>query len=337
MKSHVYTKKRQPRIVTIGGGTGQHTLLKGLKVLPIEITALVSMADDGASTGVLRDEMGVLPPGDVRNCIAALSDESTLVRTLFSYRFAEGPAVGHAFGNLFLSALEKITGNFTAAVEEASRLLSVRGTILPISVGDMRLVIELKNGTAIVGEKHLDSHPEIRTVGIDRVLLATRVQAHPQALAAISRADMIVIGPGDLYGSIVPPLLVDGVGETLSLFRGPIVYVANLTNKKGQTDTFTVDDYLEKIERVIGKNVITHVLGNSAEPQSHLKKRYEAHNDAGSIVTLSRRIEKRGSVVYIGAPIVSDDDFSVGGAHASFIRHDSKKLARALMHILRKT
>lgn len=334
MEQLVHTNEESPKIVTIGGGTGQHTLLKGLKDFPVTITALVSMADDGSSTGVLRDEMGVLPPGDVRNCISALSEESNLVRALFSYRFSDGPAAGHAFGNLFLSALEKISGSFPEAVEEASRLLLVKGSILPISLGDMRLRIELKNGTVIIGEKHLDDHPAIRATGVSRVLLTNSVAAYPPALRALERADLIVIGPGDMYGSIIPPLLVDGIVGTLKKSNAPIVYVANLTNKKGQTDNFDVPAYVNVLERVLGTGIITHVVGNSEEPAVHLKERYEEYNNKGSVVMMESGVHVVGGITYVGAPVISTDDFSTSGAHVSFIRHDAKKLSQVLLDLV---
>jgi uncharacterized cofD-like protein len=326
---------KKPHVVTIGGGTGQHTILRGLKELPVAISAIVSMADDGGSTGVLRDEMGVLPPGDVRNCMTALSDEALLVRSLFNYRFTDGPVKGHAFGNLFLTALEKITGSFDKAVIEASKMLSVVGNVIPVTEGDMRLMIELNDGHVFEGESHLDGNERIRSVGAARVFLKTPVLAHDRAVYAIRTADMIVLGPGDLWGSIIPPLLVDGIREAIDLSSAPVVYVANLTNKKGLTDGYTVDAYVRRINAVLGTRKITHVFANSTAPDRELVARYERQYGKGSIVRTPKGKRVVHGYTCIGADLISHDA-RTAGAHASYIRHDPRKLADCIMSLVTK-
>jgi len=202
-------------IATIGGGTGSFTLLSGLKKYPVKISAIVSMVDDGGSTGRLRDELGVLPPGDARQCLVALSESSKQLRTLMNYRFEKGALQGHSFGNIFLSALEKINGNFLKGIASASEILKVSGEIIPVSEGDMRLLINLKNGKILKGEKELDSNEEIRKVGIKNIQLKARVKPNLQAISAIKKADAIIIGPGDFFGSILPNLLVGEISAAV--------------------------------------------------------------------------------------------------------------------------
>ncbi|MCK9378959.1 MAG: YvcK family protein [Candidatus Moranbacteria bacterium] len=326
-------------IVTIGGGTGSFTLLSGLKKYPVNISAIVSMADDGGSTGRLRDELGVLPPGDVRQCLVALSDSTQTLRDLMNYRFEKGDLAGHNFGNLFLSALEKTQGGFLRGVEEVSQILNVKGTVIPVSSQDMVLNIELKNKKVIVGEKQLDHNQDVRNIGIKRVYLKPKVQASESAVAVIKKADMIVIGPGDHYGSIVPNLLVEGIPQAIAKSKAKVVYNCNLTNKRGQTDGFDLDRYAEEINGYIGKERIDFVLSNSNGLSKYLVEKYEKKEGKDSIVKFNAdKKEKRryrvvvASVVkMIGAPKRKNDALA---ETRSFIRHDSGKLAKVLMMIL---
>ncbi len=328
--------KKLPKIVTIGGGTGHFVLLSGLKDEAVDIAAIVSMADDGGSTGLLRDEMGVLPPGDVRQCLAALSEESDLLRALFSYRFTTAGLAGHSFGNLFLSALEKISGSFDAAVAEASRVLHVKGDVIPVTEGDMRLVIERNDGDLLMGERHLDDNDHLRTVGVKQVHLAHPVVANPRAIEALALADVIVLGPGDLYGSLLPPLLVPGVCEAIVSSKAILVYVANLTNKRGQTDAFTVQSYVEVINRYLGTERIDRVLINNTMPSKALVARYEKQEGKGMIV--ANDTATTGYVPLYDDLLAQDPHESHNGdqfSHTrSFIRHDSHKLAHAIVRLV---
>jgi len=238
------------KITTISGGTGGFMLLTGLKKYDADISAIVAMADDGGSTGELRDELGVLPPGDVRQCLVALSDASEELRALMTYRFSEGGLKGHSFGNLFISALEKTQNNFLDAIETAGDILKVKGRVVPVTGDDARLRMELKDGTLLEGEDVID-HGNFQKQGVKKLSFNSKVRANPKAVESILSADVVVIGPGDLYGSVLANLIVPGISEALKKTHAKIIYNANLTNKKGHTTGFDVDDYVAAIEEVI--------------------------------------------------------------------------------------
>lgn len=314
-------------MVTIGGGTGQYTLLSGLKKYNYDINAIVSMMDDGGSTGLLRDELGVLPPGDIRKCLVALSDETELLRTLFSYRFSEGSQKGHAFGNLFLSALEKITGSFSEAVKEAGRVLRIHGNVIPVTLGDARLVAHFKDGTSKVGEYVLDGDDCEDRGGLSHVSLSARVQANPEAVHAIRNADCIIIGPGGLHGSVLPCFFVDGISQAIVKSTATIVYVANLSNKKGVTDGFTIDTYVKEIEKHLLGRKIDRVIVNTQLPTLRVIDAYEKRYGAGAIVSDAFSSAKR-TFTMVKADLLSDKK------GLAFLRHDSEKLARVLQKVI---
>jgi uncharacterized cofD-like protein len=330
---------KRKKIVTIGGGTGSFTLLTGLKKYPVDISAIVSMADDGGSAGVLRDELGVLPPGDVRQCLIALSDSSDMLRQLMSYRFDKGGLKGHAFGNLFLSALEKINGSFSKGVEEATQILDVQGEVVPISEKSMTLKIKLNNGKTLIGEKQLDHSEEIRKIGIRSISLKAHVPAYKKALDRIKEADLINIGPGDLYGSIVPVLLVDGVCEAVRKSKAKVVFNCNLTNKMGQTENFKVDQYVSVIEKYLGAGRIDFVTVNNNGIPPSLVKKYEKREGKGSVIKFEKDTEKKFSYRVLMADLFNNEKLSgnkndLDAGLRSFIRHDSDKLAKVVMLIL---
>lgn len=226
------------KIVTVGGGTGSYTVLKGLKTYDdIDITAIVSMADDGGSTGVLRDELGVLPAGDVRQCLVALSEHSDVVRSMINYRFEEGTLAGHAFGNIFLAILEKVAGSFAHGVEIASDILRIKGKVVPVTEDNATLRFVLNDGSILDGENSIN-HIDIQQVGVASYGFHKTVTLSPVAREAIINADSIVIGPGNLYCSIIPNLIVDGFREAIQESQGRIIIPVNLTNKKGHTSGF---------------------------------------------------------------------------------------------------
>ncbi|MEA3322855.1 MAG: gluconeogenesis factor YvcK family protein [Patescibacteria group bacterium] len=324
---------KNKKIVTIGGGTGSFTLLSGLKNYQYDITAIVTMADDGGSTGKLRDELGVLPPGDVRQCLVALSDSTEELRELMNYRFEEGGLEGHNFGNLFLSALEKINGSFSSGIIEAIKILNVQGSVIPVSEDDMRLTIKLNDGHIITGEKELDENQQIRETGIYEVRLARSVRANKRAVKAIEDASFVIIGPGDHYGSIVPNLLVSGIKNAIKKTKASVIFVAPLTNKMGQTDGFTVEDYVQNIEKLIGKKRINFVVYNSKKPHKDMVKRYEKKEGKNLLVTCKNIEDKKYKIVE-GDLLRKEQITKTNGdklAHTrAFIRHDSNKLARAI-------
>ncbi|MDP8923800.1 MAG: YvcK family protein [Chloroflexota bacterium] len=254
-------RERGPKIVVIGGGTGLSTMLRGLKHHSSNITAIVTVADDGGSSGRLRRELGVLPPGDFRNCIVALADAEPLMSKLFQYRFSQGSGLdGHSFGNLFIVAMSGITGNFEEAIREASRVLAVRGQILPSTLENVTLCAELSDDEHVRGESKISE----ATQPIRRVYLQPeRPAAFPEAVRAILEADLVVVGPGSLYTSILPNLLVDGIAKALAATEALRVYVCNVATQPGETDGFRVSDHWRALLSHVRGDAIDVVLANS--------------------------------------------------------------------------
>jgi uncharacterized cofD-like protein len=327
------------KITVIGGGTGSFTLLSALKKHTRQIAAVVNMADDGGSTGVLRDELGALPPGDVRQCLVALSD-SPKIRDLFNYRFDEGTFQGHAFGNLLLTALEKMTGNFTEAVETASEILRVNGVVIPATLDNVRLKMEWPEVSTILhGERVIDADffkydPRRATLS-----LVPAAHANPTALAAIEQADLIVIAPGDLYTSLGPLLVIDGVGEALQKTSATIMYVSNLVTKQGQTAGFCVSDHAAEIERFIGGEALDYVLYNKQVPTNELAQRYKQENaylvEADEAVMATKKYTAVGGN-FLGA-VAEGHHNDVLPVTRSLIRHDSEAIARALIELYERS
>lgn len=320
-------------IVVIGGGTGSFTLLQGIKQYTHSITALVNMADDGGSTGQLRDELGVLPPGDVRQCLVALSD-SPKARDLFNYRFEEGSFKGHAFGNLFLTALEKMTGSFPEAVELASDVLKIHGKVEPITLTNVQLCTESKDGQPIRGQ-FTAAHQDI--AHRPKVWLEPEAVANPEAIHAILGADMVVIAPGNLYGSLAPALVIKGVQQALKKTKAKCVFVCNLVTKPGPTDGFSVTDFAHEIERLAGSKFLDYVVFNNDMPSKELMDKY-AHDGEFAVQYDIDELKKQ-HYQYRGVPVLAQSVWS--GAQASdplahsrsFIRHDPDAVARQLMRI----
>jgi uncharacterized cofD-like protein len=328
---------KQKNVVTIGGGTGSFTLLSGLKKYPINLTAIVSMADDGGSTGVLRDELGVLPPGDVRQCLVALSDSEEILRKLLNYRFEEGGLKGHSFGNLFLSALEKISGNFNTAVQEAIKILKVKGDVVPVTDNESNLFIELKDRKVLKGENEINHNFEIQEKGIRKIFYSPKVRANPKAIRKIMDADLIVIGPGNHFCSIVPNLLVKGISEAIRKSKSKVVLNCNLVNKKGHTEGYSLDDYADSINDYLGSSRIDFVTWNSQLPNRQLIKKYEDQKEL--LIRFSESDRKKRSYRIIQNNLLSPQKVKFSRADIlankrSFIRHDSDKLAKILVMIL---
>lgn len=322
------------RIVVIGGGTGSFVLLSGLKRYTQHITALVNMSDDGGSTGLLRDELGVLPPGDARQCLVALSD-SEKVRDLFNYRFEEGSLKGHAFGNLFLTALEKMTGNFAEAVELAGEVLSITGSVQPVTLSNVTLCMRTTDGTVTRGEHKI----ELAKFGSSRpeLWLEPESQLNPAALSSLEQADMIVIAPGDIYNSLGPALIVPGLGEALCKSKAKKVYVCNLVTKPGQSDGFKAHDFAAEIERFIGKPCLDWVLYNDTPPSEELLKKY-AHEDEYAVEIDAGAFERahyrtKGSALIADAIAPKPSSADAIADMRSYIRHDPDRIARELMRL----
>src|SRR3989344_126839 len=309
------------KIVVIGGGTGVFTVLSGLRAYPVELSAVVSMADDGGSSGVLREEFGILPPGDVRRVLVALSHtEDRLVADLFNYRFEQGNLKGHTFGNIMLTALERLTGSFEDAVYEAGRLLNIRGHVLPVTLSNVKLGALLENGRTVMGETNIDVPKHDPELKIKRVFLSPKARANKRAIEKIRTADLIVIGPGDLYTSIVPNLIVSGIPEAIRNSKAKKAYVVNLMTKSGETNKFDASQFVSTIEAYLGKRVLDYAVVNTRRPSLARLTKYSAE-----------RSEFVGSEGMSQKPTPIFGDFL---REKGFLRHDPKKLASVLVSLL---
>ena len=320
-------------LVTFGGGTGSYALLSGIKNIPdIELSAIVAMTDDGGSTGVLRDELGVLPPGDVRQCIVALSEETDTVRKLMSYRFEEGTLSGHSFGNIFLAGLEKVTGSFVAGVEVASKILKVKGRVIPVTDTKATLEVLFFNGGILVGEDQINKSDIQKQKVLE--LRIKDAKLNPHAKEVIDNADYIIIGPGNHYCSVLPNLVVSGCKEALQTTRAKIIYIVNLTNKKGHTHAWNVSNYVTDIENYIGRK-LDYILINNETPSEEQVHAYELKEGDGVMVKNDmlndiRIIEKN----LISKAIIVNNKTDKGASLRSFIRHDHKLLEETISRII---
>lgn len=328
------------RVVVIGGGTGSFTLLNTFKNYTKNITAVVNMADDGGSTGTLRDELGVLPPGDTRQCLVALSPESSKLRELFNYRFEEGSLQGHAFGNLFLTALEKLNGgDFAEAVETASAVLGITGKVVPATLDNVRLRMSWADKQVVLnGERVIDVERFKYDPREAHLSLEPEAQANPEALHAIEQADIVVLAPGDLYTSLGPILVAKGFKDALQGTKAKVVYVCNLVTKQGQTDGFDATTHAAEIERFIGAPVLDVVLYNNSKPAKTLLEKYAKKGEFW--VEAFPRLLSKQHYAAIGDDFLANDmpkNVTKKGdplaSHRTFIRHDANKVAQALMKL----
>ncbi|HUO58689.1 MAG TPA: gluconeogenesis factor YvcK family protein [bacterium] len=313
--------KRGPRIVAVGGGTGLPNVLSSLKHYTSNLTAIVTVADDGGSSGRLRKDFGTPPPGDIRNCIVALSDQETLLNHLFQYRFkGHGDLKGHSFGNLFITVMKEITGDFGKAVEESSRVLSTRGTVMPVTFDEMNLQARLKNGKIITGESAIgQSRAPIEEVS----LTGKKTKPNKEVLKAILEADAIVLGPGSLFTSIIPNLLVPEVPETIALSRAAKIYVCNVMTQQGETEYFTVSDHVKAILKHTGPNFIHYVVANKEKVPQKLLERYAAYGQEPVVVD-EPAVEELG-VKLVKANLLHQEDF---------VRHSPEKLGKTIIRLL---
>lgn len=321
------------KVVTVGGGTGSFTVLSGIKNIPhISITALVSMADDGGSTGTLRDELGVLPPGDVRQCLVALSEHSDIVRKLMNYRFHEGSLTGYNFGNIFLAALEKVSGDFVHGVQIASEILKVKGRVVPVTSNKADLIVVLNNNRFLTGENELN-HASIQDTGIKSIFYKQEVALNDHARRAIIDADYIILGPGNYYCSLVPCLIVDGFKEALHESKGRIVVPINLTNKHGHTMHWKVSDYVKDIEGYLGRSVDV-VLINNESPSGEQVEAYKLEEGDGVLVLDDYKEKNAMRAPLLSHAVIQKTEGDVIHSLRSFIRHDSAKIAKAIQDLI---
>lgn len=309
--------------VVIGGGTGVFTVLTGLRPYFDNLTAVVTMADDGGSTGILREEFGILPPGDVRRSLIALaSTDNIMLAKLFNYRFEKGAGLtGHSFGNLMLTALERLTGSFDKAILEASRILAVQGRVLPVTLENSRLYAELENGMIIRGENNIDIPKHDGSIAIKQVWLKPATSANPEVIQAILKAKLVIVGPGDLYTSLIPNLLVSGVKEALKKTKAKKIYFVNLMTKLGETNGFRASDFLKTLEFYLGSGVLNYVVINTKKPGWRRYRRYI--KEKADMVEFDK--ENFGSY-----PAVITADLLRSGV---LIRHDPEKIARLIKMI----
>lgn len=324
---------KRTNIVVIGGGTGTFVALSGLKKYPVNLAAIVTMMDSGGSSGRLRDELGVLPPGDIRQCLVALAKSSKLLRDMFNYRFEEGGLAGHTFGNIFLSTLAKTTGSMKRAIEEVGKILRIGGRVVPVTFTKAELCVELADGTVIEGETHIDvvTKKEKRKK-IVRSFLRPKAVANPDAIEAITTADIILIGPGDLYTSIIPNLLVTGVAKALKKSKAIKVFALNLMTKYGQTTNYSAKNHIEDLEKYIGEGVLDVILVNIKPPRKETLAWYSDFEETAVVDDIK---EDYGYKI-VRANLIKDAILGQEKADLlkrSIIRHDPEKLAAEVVKL----
>ncbi len=314
------------KVVAIGGGTGLSMLLRGVKKYTNNITAVVTVGDDGGSSGRLREEMGILPPGDIRNCIAALGDDEDLITELFQYRFKNGEGLeGHSFGNLFLTALCSITGDMVRAVKVSSKVLNIRGVVLPATLDDMKLAATFEDGTMVKGESNIpEAHKRIKQLYTEPEVCT----ALPEAIQAIKEADLIILGPGSLYTSVIPNLLVKGIVEAIEKSHARKIYVCNIMTQPGETDNYSVASHVNAlISHAKGKKIIDAVLVNDILPENIS----EGYAKSGSIPV---RLDME-NIAPIGIEVVSQK--LIEENKQGLVRHSSRRVARAVYYWYRRS
>ena len=317
----MHTETKKQKIVTIGGGTGTFNVLQGLKKYPVELTAIVTMADDGGSTGRIRDEFGTLPPGDIRRSLVALAQSEQTLRELFEYRFEDDCQIGgHSFGNLFLTALEKQTGDFNEALRVAGEVLRIDGKVVPVTLDNVRLHAKLEDGQEIQGESNIDIPKHNGDLKIAEVFLSPSAKANPVALKALAEADKIIIGPGDLYTSIIPNLLVEGISEAIQNSKAQVVYISNLMTKWGETNGYHLSEFVEKVESYLGQPRIDHVIVNKTKPSDERLNYYE---DKKSVL-VDNDIDNVKNSTVLQCDLIKNEEL---------IRHNPEKLSKALIDL----
>lgn len=314
--------EKKPKVVVIGGGTGMPVLLRGLKNFPIDLVAVVTVADDGGSTGRLRDEMAIPAPGDIRNVIAALSDAEPMLVELFQHRFQDGNGLsGHSLGNLLLAAMTSVTGDFYDGIKEISRVLNVKGKIYPISTEKISLHAKMKDGTIVSGESNIP----LSSKEIDHVFLRPEpIKPFSHAVQAILDADLIVVGPGSLYTSIMPNLIVPSVQEALEMTNAKIVYICNLMTQAGETTGYKASDHVEAIHRHVGRGILHSIVVHNEPIKETVKEKYAEENAEPVIYDIDRLLS-------LGLEIIEGD---IVNRRYPTVRHDTDKIAELLYSLL---
>lgn len=319
--------EKGPKIVAIGGGTGLSTMLRGLKRYTKNLTAIVTVADDGGGSGMLRRDIGMPPPGDIRHCMEAMANVEPVMEELMTYRFSEGVLSGQSFGNLLLAALNGITGSFEEAVAQMSQVLAISGTILPVTSANVQLEAVFENGTKVLGESQISSFKKKQDCYISRVnLVPSCPKATPAALDTILEADLIILGPGSLYTSIIPNLLVEGVSEAIKASHALTLYVCNMMTQEGETEGCSAADHMVAILSHGKPQMIDICLANSSPIPENLLEKYQ-EEDATPLMIDRERIASLG-IELVEAPLCQE--------HGDFARHDADKLALAIIELHRQ-
>ena len=315
-----------PRVAALGGGTGLSTMLRGLKYYTDNLTAIVTVADDGGGSGMLRQDLGMPPPGDIRSCLQAMANAEPIMEDLLDYRFKEGSLAGQSFGNLFLAALNGISPSFDQAVARMSEVLAINGQVLPVTNENVNVVAEFENGTSVMGESKISAFKRAQNCRITRVYMRPERPAPlDAALEAIRRADIILLGPGSLYTSVIPTLLVDGVAEAIASSHALRIYIANIMTQEGETEGYTLSDHLKALFAHAQEGLVDLCLANSTELPTQVVERYRTEK-AEPIQIDWEEIERLG--VQLTCRPLADEN---GGGRA---RHDPVKLARAIMDLI---
>lgn len=308
-------------ISIIGGGSGIFNVLVGLKKYDVNLSAIVSVADSGGSSGILRSEYGVLPPGDLLRCLVALSDSAPLMKDLFLYRFTEGEGLkGHRFGNLFLTALTEVTGSDEIAILEAAQILNIRGRVLPVTLDKVHLCAELENGAVIKGETNIDIPKHDGNLKIKKAFLEPKARAYYGAVKALENSDVIVIGPGDLYSSIIPNLLVNGIAEAIRNSKAKKIYVCNIMTKFGETNNFKASDFVAELEKYLGQGTMDYVVANTGQISKEMHEKYSKENAVQ--VQLDESEFKKRKINLVAADVLHE---------SNIVRHDADKTSRIIM------
>lgn len=321
-------KATEPEVVAIGGGTGLSTMLRGLKKYTSKLTAIVTMADDGGGSGTLRDELGMPPPGDVRNCLQALANTEPTMEQLLSYRFKEGCLKGQSMGNLFLAALNDISGSFYGAVQSMSEVLAITGRVLPVTTADVHLMASFDDGTEVVGESKIMAHKKSADRRIKHIrLLPENPPALKESIDAIENAELILIGPGSLYTSIIPNLLTEGVAEAIANSDALKIYVLNVTTEDGETENYTASDHVRALlSHAAGRSLFDYCLANSTPLPKEVAERYAAVGTCQTVVDYQE-------LELMGVPTIMRPMLDCTGGYA---HHDPAKLAKEIAAIYRE-
>ena len=319
--------ERGPKITAIGGGTGLSTMLRGLKKYTKNLTAVVTVADDGGGSGVLRRDIGMPPPGDIRHCMESLANVEPIMERLLTYRFQEGSLAGQSFGNLILAALNGVTGSFEEAVAQMSQVLAITGRILPVTSADVQLEAVFENGARVVGDSKISSFKKEQDCRIAHVaLLPERPAALPAALQAIREADLILMGPGSLYTSVIPNLLVEGVVEAICRSEALKIYVCNIMTQEGETEGYTAADHVDALLSHGAPGLVDLCLANSAPVRPGLVEKYR-EEDAAPILVDRERIRAMGLEL---------EEYPVASEGGDYARHDPDRLAAAVLDVYRR-